>query len=243
MSDILTEIIDSASDKWWGRLTTSGTATREIMTDTKSIVKNHFENFSSLNHPCRETLSSGLSLLEKKSALIIETGTAAYGSNSTILFDSYVSSFGGEVITVDNRITPLMKIKDYCSNKTTFYLNDSVNFINQISEKGLKADLIYLDSWDLDLRSPMDSALHGLREFLACIPIIKTGTILLIDDTPSSLAAWVIAQGDTQTDLYLAALNKYKIHPGKGALVKQYVESLELGDLVQHQYQLLFRMR
>jgi len=242
MSNALFDILDSASEKWWGKLSIKGTSTRDKFLDLHSVVDAHFEKYSTPTHPCRETIKQALELLKGQSAVILETGTAAYGTQSTILFDSYVSSFGGEVLTVDNRISPLVKIKDFCSERTKFHCDNSVKFIKSLCETGIKVDLIYLDSWDLDLRSPMDAAIHGLAEFLACLPLIKTGTVLLIDDTPSALNDWIKAHGIGQSDLYDKAFRNYKVHPGKGTLVKQYLESLLIGKQVIHKYQLVYQL-
>lgn len=242
MSNALFDILDSASDKWWGKLSIRGASTRETFLNLNSVIETHFQKYSTPTHPCRETIGCALELLNGRSAVILETGTAAYGTRSTILFDSYVSSFGGEVLTVDNRITPLVKTRDYCSDRTKFHCDDSVKFIKSLCETGTKVDLIYLDSWDLDLRSPMDSAIHGLAEFLACVPMVQEGTVLLIDDTPSSLADWVQAHGDGQAQLYEKALEIYECHPGKGTLVKQYLDSRSIGKQYMHKYQLLWRL-
>jgi hypothetical protein len=188
-------------------------------------------------------MEAALKLLENRSAFILETGTASHGTNSTILFDSYVSTFGGTVITVDSRLTPLLKTKDSCSSSTRFYCNDSIKLIKKLVRSGTKVDLIYLDSLDLDLNTPVDSALHALGEFLACVPLLKQGTILLVDDTPSSLDAWVKAQGSERVDLFQTFFDLYNLHPGKGMLIKQYVENLSLGELILHQYQMLYKIR
>ena len=55
------------------------------------LVNDHFEKIEAIDHPCKESLELALSLLESKENLcIIETGSSAWGTNSTVLFDSYM---------------------------------------------------------------------------------------------------------------------------------------------------------
>ena len=72
-----------------------GVSRREAFSDPETLVDFHFRNFSSRDHPCRPTLETALIHLDKKPAVIIETGSSAWGTNSSYLFDSYVTSFGG----------------------------------------------------------------------------------------------------------------------------------------------------
>ncbi len=42
-----------------------------------------------------------IELLGDRPARILETGSSAWGTNSSLLFDSYVHRFGGEFYTID----------------------------------------------------------------------------------------------------------------------------------------------
>ena len=102
---------------------------------------------------------------------------------------------------------------------------------------GLKADLIYLDSWDLDVQSPVPAAMHGLREFFAISPALRAGSLLLIDDTPGKLEWFpehmrVVAEG-----FYSA----YGLFPGKGMLIDLYLQTRPDVRKVHHRYQVLYR--
>ena len=57
--------------------------------------------------------------------------------------------------------------------------SDSINFLNEID---FIPNLLYLDSWDLNLYNPFPSAVHTLREFLAIEYKMPVGSIIIIDD-------------------------------------------------------------
>jgi hypothetical protein len=97
-----------------------------------------------------------------------------------------------------------------------------------------------LDSWDLDINFPNPSALHGLGEFLAMSRHFKTGSLLLVDDTPRDVAqmAHVQPKGILQFERYFEMNGFY---PGKGALIKQLLKAIGRGHAISHQYQLLWQ--
>jgi hypothetical protein len=59
------------------------------------------------------------------------------------------------------------------------YTQDSVTFLE---ETDIIPNLVHLDSWDLDLKNPFPSALHGWREFVAIEDKMPVGSILIVDD-------------------------------------------------------------
>ena len=103
-----------------------GRALREKFSSIEKLAANHFE--FNPEHPCRPTLTAALVAVNLKPVTIIETGSSAWGANSTMLFDSYVNSFGGSVNSVDIRATPMIKLTNKCSNLTTMHCNDSLKF-------------------------------------------------------------------------------------------------------------------
>lgn len=64
------------------------------------------------------------------------------------------------------------------------HMQDSVKFLK---ETNIIPNLVHLDSWDLDLRNPFPSALHGWREFIAIEDKMPVGSILIVDDNFSRL--------------------------------------------------------
>lgn len=224
-----------------GRLDTSGVKKRDKITNLQALLEQHFLALSQPQHPCRETLSTALSLLGERPALIVETGSSAWGTNSTMLFDSYCNSFGGQCHSVDIRLEPLLALKPLTTSHTKLYCNDSVSFLNKLSVKDNKIDLLYLDSWDVNWEDPMPSANHGLNEYLAATKNLKTGSLVLIDDTPKTVEN-IQAVQPLVAKQYAHFLERFGFAPGKGALVKQLIETTGRGAIIAHEYQMLIRI-
>jgi len=223
-----------------GRLRVNGTKNRAKHSNSSSLIEDHFATYSDVNHPCRLTLSAALDLLGESSALIVETGSSAWGTNSTLLFDSYCNSFGGNCLTVDIRIDPLLQLQNLVSKSTSLYLDDSVSFLKRLTIPYESIDLLYLDSWDVDWADPIPSAIHGMSEYLTAIKYLKPGSLVLIDDTPKDLAV-MEAVHPTYVQDFTRFYEQFGFAPGKGALVKHLIESTRKGSILAHDYQLLIR--
>jgi len=181
--------------------------------------------------------------LHGKPSVIVETGSSAWGTNSSMLFDLYVANFGGSFNSVDLRAEPSLTLSRKCSNRSRFWRGDSVNWLNGLSSVGIPApDLVYLDSWDVNPVRPIESAIHGLAEFLQLLPFLRKGSLVLIDDTPCNHEVALKVQGCHFASEWLESSRKYLFNPGKGALVKQYIESNSIGSILAHEYQLLIRI-
>ena len=98
---------------------------RKKFMSTEDTLRDHFENYTDFNHPCKQTLTKAINQLVDKPANIVETGSSAWGSNSSMLFDSYVNSFGGNFFSVDIRLNPMVNLLGICTNKSHFYRDDS----------------------------------------------------------------------------------------------------------------------
>jgi len=186
----LSKNISAFSPFFRGRLTLNGLNKNAGKFDScDQLVNSHFTKYSDVNHVCKSTLMAALNGLGEKSSIIVETGSSAWGTNSSLLFDSYVNSFGGKFETVDIRVDPSLNLYRHCCNRTFLSCDDSVSFLKKWSavNVNVKIDLLYLDSWDLDLYNSVPSALHGLAEFLAVSNNLQSGSLLLIDDTPHDL--------------------------------------------------------
>jgi hypothetical protein len=167
---------------------------------------------------------------------IVETGIASAGTNSTYLFNEYVKKYGGQFWSVDiNRYLVDINKGNMCP-ATTLICDDSVNFLNEWTAVNDKADVVYLDSYDLDWYNPEPAANHGLKEFNAILPALKKDSLLLIDDTPI-YPYWL----DCRNKLYDDMIEFYKKNnylPGKG----QYVLTADKNaELLLHNYQLLYK--
>jgi hypothetical protein len=167
---------------------------------------------------------------------IVETGIASFGTNSTYLFNEYVRKYGGRFWSVDiNKNLVEMHQGNMCP-ATQLFCDDSVHFLTEWSKTNTFADVIYLDSYDLDFYNYEPSANHGLKEYKALQPVIKKNTLLLIDDTPQN-PYWL----DTRDKLFYDMVEFYDIHnflPGKGMYI---LNEEKQANLLLHNYQVLYK--
>lgn len=218
-----------------------GRVQRKKFVGIKELVADHFANYSDPDHPCRATLTMALEMLACRPATIVETGSAAWGTNSSLLFDAYVNSFGGTFASVDIRAEPSIALSKSCTNLSRFYCGDSVDFLKTLERGNSIIDLLYLDSWDVDWEDPLPSAIHGLHEFLTVFPALRPGSVVLIDDTPANESHMAAAQ-PTKIESFIAFRDKFGFAPGKGSLVKQWLIDRAIGREMRHEYQLLWQI-
>jgi hypothetical protein len=170
-----------------------------------------------------------------KDPIILETGIASAGTNSTYLFNEYIKKYGGRFWSVD--INPHL-IRRHTGNMcpgTTLVCQDSVKFLNDWVAVNDKVDVVYLDSYDLDWYNPEPSAQHGLNEYNALLPALKKNSLLLIDDTPIS-PYWIDSRGQLYNDM-VEYYNKNNFLPGKG----QYILNICNATKLLHNYQVLYK--
>ena len=91
------------------------------------------------------------------------------------------------------------------------------------------------------LKKPIQSALHGLNEF-QLLPLLKKGCLVLTDDTPVNKEHALRVQGDNWANQWIESKKKYGFPPGKGSLIKQYMELNFLWEIIEYKYQLLIRI-
>ena len=120
-----------------------------------------------------------------KDPVIVETGTVREDYNfegdgcSTILFDRYVDTQGGTLLTVD--IDPVA-----CKNARTVTTHaevveaDSVEFLSTLDGH---VDVLYLDSFNIyNWLDDWEASGHHLKELFAAKNVIKEGTLIVVDD-------------------------------------------------------------
>jgi hypothetical protein len=194
------------------------------------IVSNHFSYWAIRDHPNRKAFEVLFNNMNGAKKAIIETGTSAWGTDSTRLWDSYVRKFGGSFKTVDIRVEASERLKWQLGKRSTCYISDSVEFLKSEIARG--ADVYFLDSWDVDWQNPMAAAVHGLQEFNAIRSDLKEGVILFIDDTPKSV--------DRIPDEAHGTAKKFEIEngvlPGKGALVLRELQADSNYEVIHHDY-------
>ena len=118
--------------------------------------------------------------------IIIETGTYREENNytgdgcSTLLFDTYVSCYGGQLISVDIDPVACALAKANTTNNTEVIESDSVEFLGTLEGR---CDLLYLDSYNIaDWNNDWAPAAHHLKELFAAKNIINPGTLIVVDD-------------------------------------------------------------
>ena len=114
----------------------------------------------------------------------IETGASQNWDDGCVgaFFAKLCQFTGGEFHSVDISDHIVEKSKTLYSDlgiKTNHYAQDSVKFLE---ETDIVPNLVHLDSWDLDLKNPFPSALHGWKEFVAIEDKMPVGSILVVDD-------------------------------------------------------------
>ena len=191
---------------------------------------------SHINHT---SLRDTIRHLDGRPAIVLETGSSAWGTNSTCLWDSYVQEFGGRVWSVDLRRTPSRQLRSKVSPATTLVADDSVAFLERWARnnRGESVNLVYLDSWDLDAQSPMPAALHCLREYEAIRHFLRAGALLLVDDTPGT-EEWLTT--DIRSEA-LAYRESTGLWPGKGMLLDLVLAQHPGVTKLHHRYQVLYR--
>lgn len=132
-----------------------------------------FEHLEGRNHP-----------------IIIETGTMRSVGNwsdgqSTLLWDRLLDyKEQGSCISIDISGDNISAASPHVRN-VVFLQGDSVYTLQRLSQVST-ADLIYLDSYDLDQSNPMPSAIHHLMELTAIYGRLRSGCMVVVDDCISN---------------------------------------------------------
>jgi hypothetical protein len=169
---------------------------------------------------------------------ILETGMSAWGTDSTRLFDSYTRSFGGALWSVDIDPARVARLRSRVGETTTLVCEDSAVFLEHWVQEhpNQGADVVYLDSWDVDFSAPLPAAEHCLRELEAVLPALHAGALLLIDDSPGSLPDVPLSARESAPAIFA----EFGAWPGKGMLAQ--LRLAEAGVMpIRHGYQALYR--
>ena len=113
------------------------------------LVREHFATRSNLSHANFKSMQEAISALCGRPSWIVETGSSAWGTDSSRLFDSYVATFGGRFWSVDSRLEPMLKLRKHMSKSSSMSCDDSVRFLKRWVDKysSHRVDLVYLDSF------------------------------------------------------------------------------------------------
>jgi hypothetical protein len=113
---------------------------------------------------------------------------------------------------------------------------DSVQFLLNFTDIAARksVDLIYLDSLDVDWGNSVESAEHGEKELLAIRQLLRSGTIIVIDDTPAEMKWIPVSDRVAATNFK----NKFGVLPGKGAFYNRALEGIDF-KIIYHDYNLV----
>ncbi len=128
--------------------------------------------------------------LQRQGGNIVETGTVRQENDwgagySTVIFAETLKEFdAGHLWTVDispENMDTSRRITQNVSEKITYVINDSINYISNIDRE---IDLLYLDSFDFVDIEPERTLCqeHQLNELKAAFPKLKQSSIILLDD-------------------------------------------------------------
>jgi len=139
--------------------------------------------------PTFKAAFSALLERQQEGYVIVETGAMRepVGSDlsfsdgaSTWLFDQFVNRHGGQVVSCELDEERCRAVAAQVSSRVTFLAGDSVRRLRELP--AAFADMLYLDSFDLDWTNPHPSALHHVQEIASGIHCLKPGGLVLIDD-------------------------------------------------------------
>ena len=165
---------------------------------------------------------------------IVETGCLRVKDNfsgdgqSTLLFDKYTQfrGNGSKVYTVDIDPEATKICSEVVSNNVTISTADSIGYLNNLTNKFYdekkEVSFFYLDSFDLDWKSPGSSCEHYLKELVSIKKILKKETLVVVDDSPMKgyLQQSKLKKG--AVDIVPFGLVPKPTISGKGTLVHEY---------------------
>ena len=167
---------------------------------TKAIKKNGLSRYQFYQHVIPKLVARDRPLY------IIETGTMWTGVENnmgafTLIMGDLIKNWtGGKLYTVDksqDHLEVCKKNTQEFSEFIEYVYSDSVSFLNEISAAH-QWDLIYLDSFDLNVPNPHPSADHHLKELKALYEDLSSDTIIAVDDNyqPHTNIQWLYRNND-----------------------------------------------
>lgn len=160
-------------------------------------------------------------LLNVESPVIVETGCAREEGNwsgdgmSTLLWSAVPNATVYTVDLDESSVALCRSLVD--GKKVTVMQSDGIVGLNGLVSgiPGLHADLLYLDSYDVDMRAPHAGATHALYEFISARPVLSFGSLVAVDDNQRrpTLERSVIGKG-MYIDQYMKRAGKPLVHDG-----------------------------
>lgn len=175
---------------------------------------------------------------------VIETGASQDFEDGCfgLYLAKIVQNEGGFFQTVDIDSLILNRSREIYSRflpdlEVSYFLSDSVDFLKNLPEA---PNFIHLDSWDLDMKNPVPSMLHGWLEFDAIKDKMPSGSICVVDDNflKGTVVYWNYL--DPQGEV----LSTEEIHVdydivGKGSLIYHWAQKDDSDwDLIGDHYEI-----
>lgn len=164
---------------------------------------------------------------------VVETGTMwnslgdDQGAFTLIFADLIKNHTGGKLITIDISEQHMNLCKENTknvSNAIDYVVSDSVEYLSKLSKGFVKnIDLLYLDSWDLDMTDPLPSQIHHLRELSAVYHNLSKNVSIAVDDNlmPNCWIEWFSYEKNRGSEKMI--INSYDKILGKGTLVDRFL--------------------
>lgn len=158
---------------------------------------------------------------------IVETGCMRQGHGnlcfgddgaSSFLFNEFLKINNGRLTSIDINEKNVQYTNSFLSNGNLAYCCDSVEFLENKYEKiANNIDLLYLDSFDIEMLNPLPSQKHHLKEFNSALKFLNPGSIVVVDDHNAFFTSPPV---------------------GKGNLIKAFMEEKGFGKLIFENYQI-----
>lgn len=169
-----------------------------------------------------------------KPITVIETGTMwnPLENNQgafTLVFADFIKNYtGGKLITIDISDDHMNNCKNFTKeyeDVIDYVVSDSVSYLKSLEDDFIKnVDLIFFDSYDLNLIDPLPSEIHHFRELLAVYDRISNTVLLAVDDNlmPGNWIEWIMVD-DYQNVLSREIIYAEKQIIGKGTLIDRFL--------------------
>ena len=179
-----------------------------------------------------DTFSKVFSYLDRfdRPVIIVETGCVRQkeawegDGQSTILFDKYAEFHPGSIVySVDIDPAAAALCRSLVRPEVLIHTGDSVAFLRSLADRPAcevkSIDLLYLDSYDVNLQYPLPSAIHALKELLAIQPLVSSETLVVADDSPLTFLG--VANPNRSMTVFEAPQTG-----GKGKLIGEYATQI-----------------
>ena len=158
-----------------------------------------------------------------KNPLIVETGCTRQPDNwfgdgqSTQVFNAMCELHEGTLNSVDVDPQAAEFARPLVGPRSHIYCGDSVAWLQEAETMygkiGRKIDVLYLDSFDLDIANWAPSALHHIFELLAIKNALQPGSLVAVDDNLIMEDGNHVGKG-TFVANWMARTGKKQIHQG-----------------------------